>query len=175
MMKEIIRADHSGFCFGVREAIAKAEAAVREYDKRIYSYGPLIHNKQVTDRLEKKGVRVIESPDEAECGAVVIIRSHGVGKRFYEIAEEKNWTLIDATCPFVARIHDLVRAADEKGEQVLIVGDANHPEVQGINGWCGNSAIIVGNSQTIPDMEAEHLFVVAQTTIPKRLFEGILE
>lgn len=175
MMKEIIRADHSGFCFGVREAIAKAEAAVREYDKKIYSYGPLIHNKQVTDRLEKKGVRVIESPDEAECGAVVIIRSHGVGKRFYEIAEEKNWTLIDATCPFVARIHDLVRAADEKGEQVLIVGDANHPEVQGINGWCGNSAIIVGNSQTIPGMEVEHLFVVAQTTIPKRLFEGVLE
>ncbi len=175
MTKEIIRADHSGFCFGVREAIEKAEKAAEARNEKIYSYGPLIHNKQVTDQLEEKGIQVINDPNEAERGDAVIIRSHGVGKWLYEIAEQKGWRLIDATCPFVARIHELVRTAEEKGERVLIVGDASHPEVKGINGWCSDAAVIVGNAEEIPELEDEHLFVVAQTTIPKSLFHEVLE
>ena len=96
---------------------------------------------------------MIQSPLEAEAGSTVIVRSHGEGKNFYEIAEQRRLKLIDATCPFVARIHDLVRTAKEKGKQVVIVGDENHPEVQGINGWCGDSAIIVSTPQ---EAERDH-------------------
>lgn len=174
MTKKIIRADHSGFCFGVREAIEKAEKAAEQRKGKIYSYGPLIHNKQVIEHLEKKGIHVIFSPEEAEEGESVIIRSHGVGKNVYEIAEQRKLELLDATCPFVARIHELVRAAWERGEQVVIVGDENHPEVQGINGWCENSAIIIGNTNNIPVIEKQQLFVVAQTTIQRSLFDEVL-
>ncbi|MGN1267327.1 MAG: bifunctional 4-hydroxy-3-methylbut-2-enyl diphosphate reductase/30S ribosomal protein S1, partial [Dorea sp.] len=92
-----------------------------------------------------------------------------------EKAEKRNLNLIDATCPFVARIHDLVRMAYEKGQQVVIVGDKNHPEVCGINGWCGNSAIIVNSVSEAQNITVNHLFVVAQTTIQSRLFEQVLE
>ena len=103
-MKEIIRADHSGFCFGVKAAIEKAEKAADECQGKIYSCGSLIHNKLVTDQLAEKGIQVISSPDEADPGATVIIRSHGEGKAFYDRAEARDLQLIDATCPFVARI-----------------------------------------------------------------------
>ncbi|MCB6993166.1 bifunctional 4-hydroxy-3-methylbut-2-enyl diphosphate reductase/30S ribosomal protein S1 [bacterium 210820-DFI.6.37] len=174
-MKEIIRANHSGFCFGVREAIEKAEKAAVRRQGPIYSCGSLIHNSRVTDSLARKGIQVIESPREAEPGATVIIRSHGEGKAFYEIAEERQLRLVDATCPFVARIHDLVRTAREKGQTVVIVGDENHPEVRGINGWCGNSAIIVDSASSAYKIEEDDLFVVAQTTIQRGLFDEVLE
>lgn len=174
-MKEIIRADHSGFCFGVREAIEKAEKAAVQRKGPIYSCGSLIHNSLVTEQLAQKGVRIIDSPEEAEPGATVIIRSHGEGKAFYETAEERNLHLVDATCPFVARIHDLVRTAREKGQTVVIVGDQNHPEVRGINGWCGDSAIIVNSGQAAEKIQEDDLFVVAQTTIQRGLFDEVLE
>ena len=173
-MKEIIRADHSGFCFGVKQAIEKAELAAEHCRGNIYSCGSLIHNKLVTDQLGEKGIRVITSPIEAEPGSTVIIRSHGEGRRFYEIAEERNLELVDATCPFVARIHDLVRSAKEKGMSVVIVGDSKHPEVQGINGWCGNTAIIVNSYEEAKRIEGDALFVVAQTTIRNLLFDEVL-
>lgn len=173
-MKEIIRADHSGFCFGVREAIEKAEKAADQCQGSIYSCGSLIHNKLVTEKLARKGIQVIQSPLEAEAGSTVIVRSHGEGKNFYEIAEQRRLKLIDATCPFVARIHDLVRTAKEKGKQVVIVGDENHPEVQGINGWCGDSAIIVSSPQEAERITEDDLFVVAQTTIRSSVFDQVL-
>lgn len=174
-MKEIIRAEHSGFCFGVKQAIEKAERAAEESMGIIYSCGPLIHNKLVTDRMEKKGVQVINAPEDAEAGATVIVRSHGESKRFYEIAEQRNWKLVDATCPFVAKIHDLVRSAREKGKKIVIVGDKDHPEVRGTNGWCGDSAVIVNSREEAEAVEEDNLFVVAQTTIQKRLFGEVLE
>lgn len=174
-MKEIIRADHSGFCFGVREAIEKAEKAAESCLGPIYSCGSLIHNKLVTDKLMKQGIKVIESPEEAEPGATVIIRSHGEGQAFYEIAQKRQLNLVDATCPFVARIHDLVRAAKEKGENVVIVGDKNHPEVKGIDGWCDNSAIIVDSAEAAEQIQEDDLFLVAQTTIQRVLFDEVLK
>ena len=174
-MKEIIRADHSGFCFGVKAAIEKAEKAADECQGKIYSCGSLIHNKLVTDQLAEKGIQVISSPDEADPGTTVIIRSHGEGKAFYDKAEARKLQLIDATCPFVTRIHDLVHNARENGKQVLIVGDKNHPEVQGINGWCENSAIIVNSAEEAGSVNCDALFVVAQTTIRRALFEEVLE
>ena len=173
-MKEIIRADHSGFCFGVKAAIEKAEKAADDCEGKIYSCGSLIHNKLVTDQLAEKGIRVIKSPQEAEPESTVIIRSHGEGKAFYDEANARGLELVDATCPFVARIHDLVCKAWEAGQQVVIVGDRNHPEVQGINGWCGESAIIVNSGAEAAEIAADNLFVVAQTTIRHAVFEEVL-
>ncbi len=174
-MKKIIRAEHAGFCFGVKQAIEKAEQAAEQSAGIIYSCGPLIHNKLVIERMEKKGVQVINDPEDAEIGATVIVRSHGEGKRFYEIAEQRNLRLIDATCPFVAKIHDFVGTAREKGKNIVIVGDKNHPEVRGTNGWCENSAIIVNSREEAEAVQADDLFVVAQTTIQRHLFEEVVE
>lgn len=174
-MKEIIRADYCGFCFGVKQAIEKAEQAAAQSTGVIYSCGPLIHNKLVTDNLEQKGIKVIESPMDAEPGAVVIIRSHGEGQWFYEAAEKRDLRLVDATCPFVARIHDLVRSARERGMNIVIVGDKRHPEVRGINGWCGDSAFIVSCRQEAESISQDNLFIVAQTTIQKHTFDEVLE
>ncbi len=174
-MKEIIRADHSGFCFGVRAAIEKAEKAAEECEGKIYSCGSLIHNQLVTDQLAEKGIQVISSPEEADAGTTVIIRSHGEGKAFYDKAVARDLKLIDATCPFVARIHDLVCKAWEEGKRVVIVGDKDHPEVQGINGWCGGSAQIVNSAEDAEMISGDNLFVVAQTTIRRALFEEVLK
>ena len=171
-MREIIRAPHSGFCFGVKQAIEKAEREAEASENIIYSFGPLIHNSGVTDELEKKGVHIIESLDGITPGSKVIVLSHGIGKWFYDEADEKGITVIDATCPYVKRIHNLVAEAYKKGKTVVIVGDANHPEVKGINGWCEDSAIILSEPAEI---KADDIFIVAQTTIRKDMFDSVVE
>lgn len=174
-MKEIIRAPHSGFCFGVKSAIDKAMDA--ESGKTIYTCGPLIHNKRVTDALKEKGIGVVDAPEDAPEGSVIIVRSHGEPEEFYRRAETEGLEIIDATCPYVKRIHDLVNEAYKEGKQILIVGDRNHPEVIGINGWCDNSAIIVSSREetvdSIPQMK-EPLFLVTQTTIQKDTLTEVL-
>ncbi len=169
---EIIRAPHSGFCFGVKQAIDTAEKVAMESNEKIYSFGPLIHNKGVTDDLEKKGVFIIDTLEGIPAGSKVIVRSHGMGKWLYDEADEKGIEIVDATCPYVKRIHNLVNEAKKNGKQVVIVGDKNHPEVQGINGWCENSAIILNEPTKVDE---DNLFVVAQTTIRKDLFDNVIE
>ena len=142
---KIILAEHSGFCFGVKKAIKtvlnRIEDGVQS-SGRIYTCGQLIHNASVTDDLAKRGVNIISSPEEASSGDTIIIRSHGESKSFYKRAEELDLNVVDATCPFVARIHELVSDAYKSGKNIVIAGDRNHPEVVGINGWCENSAQI---------------------------------
>ena len=169
-------AKHSGFCFGVKEAVKKAEQAVEDYrgkNVRIYTCGPLIHNKTVTDELKEKGIEIINGPEEAEEGSVVIVRSHGAPQSFYKRAKERNLTLIDATCPFVGRIHKLVREAKDQGFHIVVVGDRYHPEVIGINGWCDNQASVVSSLEEAERVTEDRLFVVAQTTIIPELFRDI--
>lgn len=177
MKRKIIRAANSGFCFGVKRAIEAAEKAALDHDsstgKKIYSCGPLIHNDIVTNELEAKGLKIIKTLDEALAGDTVVIRSHGEPEKFYMEAEKKGINIIDATCPFVKRIHNFVKKAEEEGYQVVIVGDKNHPEVQGINGWCSN-AFVVNSEEEANAVEADNLYVVAQTTIRKDLFEQII-
>ena len=170
-MKEIRRAENAGFCFGVRQAIEKAEKAAEESVGRIFSMGPLIHNEMVTDNLAAKGISIISSLDEVDEGSTVIIRSHGEGRNFYDESEERGIKLIDATCPFVARIHKLV---NETAKQVVIVGDANHPEVKGINGWCVTSAVIVSSYEEAEGMTGDDFFVVTQTTIRQKMLDDVL-
>lgn len=171
-MKEIVRAENAGFCFGVKQAIEKAEKAAESSRGRIFSMGSLIHNERVTKDLEKKGIRIIESLDDAAKGDMVIIRSHGEGKAFYDMAHVKAVSLIDATCPFVAKIHKLVHDTDK---QVVIVGDKEHPEVMGIFGWCRRPALVVSSYEEASAIEEDDLFVVTQTTIREDMLLSVIE
>lgn len=173
-MKEIRRAENAGFCFGVKQAIEKAEKAAEERGGRIYSMGSLIHNERVTEDLQKKGIEVIESLDDIrDFGkpVKVIIRSHGEGKKFYEEAESRNIELVDATCPFVAKIHKLVNDTEK---QVIIVGDEKHPEVLGISGWCRKPAVVVNSREDAENVEEDDLFIVTQTTIREKTLNDVL-
>ncbi|WP_027399311.1 bifunctional 4-hydroxy-3-methylbut-2-enyl diphosphate reductase/30S ribosomal protein S1 [Anaerovorax odorimutans] len=174
---EIKLAKHSGFCFGVREAIKKTESIIKKYqgtERRIYTCGPLIHNKAVTDELLEKGVGIISKPHEAEKGDLVIVRSHGEPKKFYEISEDMGLEVIDATCPFVRRIHELVHEAKNQGQNVVVIGNKEHPEVVGINGWCDNKAYIVESLKEAMEVNEDNLCIVAQTTITKECFDEIV-
>lgn len=175
-MARVIRAEHSGFCFGVKQAIEKTEAVAAERPGgKIHTWGPLIHNAAVTDRLKEQGVGIINSLEEADPGDTVIVRSHGAGEAFYREAEKKGIRIADATCPFVLRIHRLVRQAREAGQAVLIVGDPSHPEVQGIFGWAGPECRIVSTAREAEEIREDDLFVVAQTTIQETLLEQVVE
>lgn len=174
-MVEIIRAKNSGFCFGVKQAIEKTEEQVeKNQDKRIYTCGPLIHNQFVIDQLAAKGVGIIHEPSEAEAGDIVIVRSHGETKAFFDEAEVRRLEVVDATCPFVNKIHQLVFDANKAGKNIVIVGDKVHPEVVGINGWCENKAHIVNSGEEAERIEAESVFLVCQTTIKKELLDEII-
>lgn len=174
-MKKITRADYSGFCFGVKRAIEKTCEAIKnkKENEKIYTKGPLIHNKAVTDELAAKGVRIIDNLEQAGSNATVIVRSHGEPESFYREAAEMGVKLIDATCPFVEKIHTLVKKAYEDGYTVVIAGDRNHPEVTGTNGWCNNSAIVAQTAQEASCISQDRVFVVAQTTVTEEIFEEV--
>jgi 4-hydroxy-3-methylbut-2-enyl diphosphate reductase len=169
-------AEHSGFCFGVKEALKKAEETIENNkgsDCRIYTCGPLIHNKSATDELQEKGLGIISSPEEAEEGSIVVVRSHGEPEDFYRRAKARKIEIIDATCPFVKRIQQLVREAKNQGYHIVVIGDRNHPEVIGINGWCDNEASVVSNLEDAKAVKEDRLFIVGQTTITAELFHEI--
>lgn len=172
---QIITAKSAGFCFGVNRAI---EACYKEIEKggKIYTYGPLIHNKNVNGDLAKKGVLAVDSLENC-AGATVIIRSHGVGKKVYDELESRKIDYVDGTCPFVKKIHNIVYQKHKNGIGVIIIGDSSHPEVIGINGWCENSAVIVDSVDDAEkielDPEAEYA-VVVQTTFRESKYNDIL-
>lgn len=176
-------AANSGFCFGVKQAIEKTEEEIRRKAEssspgRIYTWGPLIHNKTVTDGLKEKGVSILDSLENVKPEDVIIVRSHGETKEFFEKARARNCKIIDATCPFVKKIQQLAEKAHRKGKQVVIVGDRLHPEVKGINGWCDNSAITVNSVEDAEGVLENHnrnlFFLVAQTTIKKELLDAVI-
>lgn len=182
MRKQITLADPSGFCFGVKRAVDTAyeELARAEREgKTLYCLGQLIHNRSVTDELESLGMRTISAPEEAEFGACVLIRAHGEPDSTYSTLKEKGVEIIDATCPFVSRIHDLAVKADAAGRLLVVVGDGDHPEVKGILGCTRHAAGVVYSEE---DCEALVLSlagrnsadvpisVVAQTTVSPERF-----
>ena len=183
MAREILTAANSGFCFGVKQAIEKTEEEIRRKAEssspgRIYTWVPLIHNKTVTDGLKEKGVSILDSLENVKPEDVIIVRSHGETKEFFEKARARNCKIIDATCPFVKKIQQLAEKAHRKGKQVVIVGDRLHPEVKGINGWCDNSAITVNSVEDAEGVLENHnrnlFFLVAQTTIKKELLDAVI-
>lgn len=136
----------AGFCFGVDRAVGLVEQTVRE-GKRAVTLGPIIHNHHVVQHFAALGVREIASPEEVPGGSAVIIRSHGVSRAVYEALQARGLEIIDATCPFVSRIHRIVQEAEANGRQPLIIGTPEHPEVVAIAGWCRHPLVF-------PDGEA---------------------
>ncbi len=164
----------AGFCFGVKRALDLAERTVENSPS--VSLGPLIHNQQVVKRLAERGIRVVDSLEEVVSGQALIIRSHGVGPSVYQAAETKGIQVMDATCPFVQKAQRLAAESAQVGQQVIVIGDKLHPEVQGILGWAGELAIPI---QTIEEAKElpfyPQLAVLAQTTQLAESFQGIVE
>lgn len=174
---KIIRAKHSGFCFGVKRAIQKTLESIENNENNsgnIFTCGQLIHNAYVTDELARKGVNIIPSPDEAGINDTIIVRSHGEPKAFYKAAEKNGVKIVDATCPFVSKIHQLVSDAHNQGKNIIIVGDKNHPEVIGINGWCDDTACIFNSSKDAETFNKDSAFLVSQTTLKKETLEEVI-
>ncbi len=128
-------AESAGFCFGVNRAVELVEQAATA-GKQVATLGPIIHNRHVVEKLKKLGVRVIDSPEEATPGMTVIIRSHGVSRAVMLSLQQRQVEIVDATCPFVKRIHGIVEKAEQEGQLPVIMGTRSHPEVEGIAGWC---------------------------------------
>lgn len=175
-MSNIRVAESAGFCFGVKRAIEMAYEAIG-VEPKLYSYGQLIHNKTVTDDLASKGLQIVENLDGLTEGTL-LIRSHGVGKALYDEAEAKGLKILDGTCPFVKKIHNIVHEKLAEGMGIIIVGDGTHPEVIGINGWCENAAAILEDEEAAKTKEIpekEKYAVVVQTTFRQAKFDKILE
>ena len=177
---EIILARHSGFCFGVNRAIdmAFSEAEKKDRQGNLFTCGYLIHNKEVVKKLESMGVTMIGSLDEADTGDTVIVRSHGEPREFYEAAEARGINLIDTTCVFVKKIHEIVAEAHDNGIPVVVIGDRDHQEVKATNGWCGFSAYLIGDAEEARRIAGElrdkKPIIVCQTTIKEELLNDVL-
>ena len=172
-------AESAGFCFGVKRAVDKVYEQT-EKGKKIYTYGPIIHNEEVVKDLEKKGVKVLESKEELKAlsEGSVVIRSHGVPKEIYDLIEEKGLECIDATCPFVKRIHNIVQKESEEGRRIIIVGNNGHPEVEGIKGWSKTTAVVIESQEEAENFKAkedEKLCIVSQTTFNYKKFKELVE
>ena len=169
-------AQSAGFCFGVSRAMELVEKAASE-GKRVATLGPIIHNRHAVAYFEKMGVRVIESPEEATKADTVIIRSHGVTREVHTQLEDSGAEVIDATCPFVKRIHNLVQKAEEEGCLPVIIGSRKHPEVQGIAGWCNDCRIfetaeeLENWAKNLPNRENLPICLVSQTTLKESLWK----
>ncbi len=183
---EVILAKKAGFCFGVKRAVdmAYAEAESRTgtsdtTEKKVYTYGPIIHNEEVTGDLERQGIGCLNSLSDILKlpPSVIIIRSHGIGCGEYEAIKKAGHTIVDTTCPFVGNIHRIVRQSSQDGEQVIIIGDPDHAEVQGIRDWCIGTPWIIQSAdevKNLPDAPDKKITVVSQTTFHLKKFEEIV-
>ncbi len=171
---KIIKAKNGGFCFGVKSAV---DAVKRNAGEHTYTLGDVIHNERVTTELRALGVKTVDSVDEIhDDEATVVIRSHGAPPEVYEEIARRGYKLIDATCPFVKKIHELVRAHHEDGYKIVIIGNADHPEVKGINGWCGFEATIADENFDFSSLDADvKTCFVEQTTFSTEKYLQILK
>lgn len=158
-------AKYAGFCFGVKRAVEMAETSLQE-PRPWYTLGPLVHNKHVVDRLHEQGLKVIESPDEiTEPDSGVIIRSHGVAKDTVNDLKYRGFRIVDATCPLVKHIHELVVRLEQDKYDIVIFGDKYHPEVIGICGWCDHKGKVVANAEEFLALPlSRKVAVISQST-----------
>ncbi len=176
-MAEVILAKTAGFCFGVKRAVDTVYEQIKSGDI-IYTYGPIIHNQEVVNDLSKHGVKVINSVDEIDAinNGTIIIRSHGISKEIQERIEKSELNIVDATCPFVKKIHNVVMNESKKGRKVVIIGSDSHPEVVGIKGWCApdNPATVIETSSEAEQFECplnQEICIVSQTTFNQNKFQ----
>ena len=178
--KKVILAKSAGFCFGVHRAV---DTVYERTDKKnVYTYGPIIHNEEVVKDLESKGVKAISDISDIDTGvdgnATVIIRSHGVSKSVYDSIRSKNYEIVDATCPFVLKIHRIVEEESAKGKQIIIIGNEKHPEVEGIMGWSHSPVMVVDSVEKAEELQVDgqkEVIIVSQTTFNYNKFKELVE
>ena len=176
----MIVAKTAGFCFGVKRAVEQVYEQIKKGTSPIYTYGPIIHNEEVVKDLAEKGVSVVHSEEELKNlkEGTVIIRSHGVSRHIYDILKENNLQVVDATCPFVKKIHRIVEEQNRLGRKVVIIGNESHPEVIGIKGWGDEHTLAIDSQEeieNIPFKKGEKLCIVAQTTFNYNKFQDLVE
>ena len=177
---EVKVAKTAGFCFGVQRAVDKVYELIDSCQDRLFTLGPIIHNEEVVNDLEKKGVRVA-SEEELKTlpeGSTVVIRSHGVGKKVYDQLKECGLSYVDVTCPFVLKIHRIVEKESKAGSHIVIIGDPDHPEVVGICGWCIGPYTVIRTKQDALDFvppEGKNVCIVSQTTFNYNKFKDLVE
>ena len=174
-MRKITLADSAGFCFGVKRAVDTALNMKEKYNNEIYTLGPLIHNTDVVGFLKENSIFPIELDNISRLkeNDTIIIRSHGVSEKTLNILKKTDLNVIDATCPYVANIHKKVKKYYDLGYHIIIVGDKNHPEVIGINGWCNDSAVILKSGTELGNI-SNKVCVVSQTTERQATWEDVL-
>lgn len=178
---KVITAKTAGFCFGVERAVNTVYEQIEAHrGETIYTFGPIIHNEKVIKDLEKKGVMVLHTEEELDTleKGVVIIRSHGVEKRIYDKLNKKGIVIVDATCPFVKKIHNIVQKESNLGKYIIIIGNPEHPEVEGIRGWAGDRVSVVQTAEDIKNLllcNEEKVCVVSQTTFNYNKFQDLVE
>ncbi len=178
-MRKVKDAKSAGFCIGVKRAIDMVYEEAAKGGK-VYTLGPVIHNEQVVSDLESKGVKVVDNIESLDAGqdTTVIIRSHGVPEEIINRLKEKNIRIVDATCPFVSKIHHIVKEKYNEGYHIVVIGNAKHPEVEGVCGWCGNSADVIGSVEEAgkySNYKDKKLCVVSQTTFNYKKFQDIVD
>ena len=177
---EVKVAKTAGFCFGVQRAVDKVYELIGSCPDRLFTLGPIIHNEEVVNDLEKKGVRVASEDDLRTLpeGSTVVIRSHGVGKEVYDHLEECGLSYVDVTCPFVLKIHRIVEKESRAGAHIVIIGDPDHPEVVGICGWCMGPYTVIRTEQDALDFvfpADKSICIVSQTTFNYNKFKDLVE
>ena len=177
---QVTVAKSAGFCFGVQRAVDTVYEQVEKGVRPIYTYGPIIHNEVVVQDLEERGVQVLEGKEDLGqlTEGTVIIRSHGVGKEIYDLISAKGLNCVDATCPFVKKIHRTVEKESAAGRQIIIIGNDNHPEVEGIKGWCHHPALVIESAEQAEALnlpEGTKVCIVSQTTFNYKKFKDLVE
>ena len=178
---KVITAKSAGFCFGVERAVNKVYQELELGEQPIYTYGPIIHNEEVIGDLEKRGVKILETPEDIQKaqGGTVIIRSHGVSRQIQEIMENSRLKVVDATCLFVLKIHKYVEDYSKKGYHIIVIGNPGHPEVEGIVGWANpdKTTVISGkeDAEKLNIPVNEKVCIVSQTTFNYNKFQELVE
>ena len=171
----------AGFCFGVKRAVNTVYEQIEKGDELIYTYGPIIHNEEVVKDLEEKGVKVIEREEDIEkieADATVVIRSHGTTEKICDLIKAKGANIVDATCPFVKKIHNIVAEKSEAGYHIVIIGNDKHPEVEGIKGWSKSSVTVINTEEeanSISISDDKNVCIVSQTTFNYKKFHKLVE
>lgn len=177
---EITVAKSAGFCFGVQRAVDSVYKELEENSGKIYTFGPIIHNEQVVEDLNKKGIEVIDTVEQLKeiKEGTVVVRSHGAAKEIYDILEQQKLKMVDATCPFVKKIHNIVLDESNNGKTIIIIGNDNHPEVEGIKGWVNGEVIVINKEEQIEKLslpEQTKACIVSQTTFNHNKFKYLVE
>ena len=172
-------AKSAGFCFGVEKAVNTVYEEAKKGNDIVYTLGPIIHNEEVVKDMKKRGVEAVKIEDLASLPkGTVIIRSHGVSREIFNFVKRSGHRLVDATCPFVKKIHAIVSVQSGKGKTVVIIGNPEHPEVMGIRGWGDENTYAVENIEQFINLELkkdEEIIIVAQTTFNHKKFQEIID